>query len=144
MTSTSGISIKAVLVGVAIDIGGGMLAGVVFVTVYMGVLLSQGVSQADLQDRMLTDQSFYVVDVIIGEGFLAGGAFVAARIARAREVAHTGLVGVLGVLISAALAPGSGVDTTMYPSWYRPVLYGLALPVALLTGYVARRFAKPR
>jgi len=139
-----GISIKAVVIGVLIDIGGGVLAELVFASLYAATLLSQGVSQTDLQHRMLMDDSFYVANMILGDGFLAAGAFVAARIARVREVEHAGLVGVVGVAIVWGISLAIGVDRTVYPSWYTPVAYGAALPVALLAGYVAQRFAKPR
>jgi len=142
MTSTSGISIKAVLAGVAIDIGGTFLAGALFTVIYTAVLMSQGVSSQDeLRQRMLTDQSFYVASLVLGTGFLVGGAFAAARIARAREIAHAGLVGAVAMVIGALIV---FVDTSMYPSWYIPVSFSMTPPVALLTGYVARRFAKPR
>ena len=137
----SGVSIKAVVIGAAIDIGGTLIAGVVFTVIYTAMLLGQGVSEADLQHRILSDQSYYVVSLILGTGFLVSGAFVAARIARAHEIVHAGLVGVV------AIATGAFVifaDTTMYPSWYIPVSFGITLPVALLAGYVARRLARPR
>lgn len=140
----SGLSIKAVAIGLLIDIGGGLLAGTFFTGIYTAMLMSQGVPPADLAHRIMADKSFYAATVILGNGFLAGGAFVAARIARHREVAHAAVVGVLGIVISRVLAFGSGVDATLYPSWYRPVLYGVALPVALLAGYMAQRLAKPR
>jgi hypothetical protein len=138
----SGISIKAVAIGVAIDIGGTFLAGVLFTIVYTVVLMSQGVATpADLQHRMQSDQSFYVVSLILGTGFLVGGAFAAARIARAREIAHAGLVGAVAMVMGALIV---FVDTSVYPSWYIPVSFGMTPPVALLTGYVARQLAKPR
>jgi len=132
------------VIGVLIDIGGGFLAEIVFASTYAALLLSQGVSQTDLQHRMLMDNSFYVANVIVGDGFLAAGAFVAARIARVREVEHAGLVGVVGVTIVWAIGRAIAEDRTLYPPWYAPVFYGLALPVALLAGYIARRFAGPR
>jgi len=138
----SGISIKAVVIGVAIDIGGGLLAVIVFAGLYAAMLLGQGVSQADLQHHMLLDKSFFVANVILGDGFLAAGAFVAARLARVREVEHAALVAALGIAITFGLALALAEDRSLYPSWYRPVAYGAALPVALVAGYVARRFAK--
>lgn len=140
----SGISLKAVAIGVAIDLGGGLLAEFGFSLVYGVVLMAQRIPVDDVQQRMLADPSFYVANVIIGTGFLAGGAFVAARIARAREVAHAGLVGVVGLAIAGGLALVSTPAPPTWPSWYIPVSFGVALPVALLTGYVARRVAKPR
>ena len=133
------INIKAVVIGTVIDVGGSLLAGLLFTVVYTVMLLAEGVSRADVQQRMVTDPSFYVVSVILGLGFLAGGALVAARMARAREVLHAGLVGV--VAIATGLFFVLAGDTTMWPSWYIPVSFGLTLPVALLTGYVARRRA---
>jgi hypothetical protein len=140
----SGISIKAVAIGVAIDLGGGLLAALGFSLVYGVVLMAQGAPVDDVQRRMLADQSFYVAEVIIGTGFLAGGALAAARIARAREVAHAGLVGVVGLVIAGGFALVSNPDPPTWPSWYMPVSFGVTLPVALLTGYVAQRFARPR
>ena len=127
------------MIGAVIDVGGTLIAGLLFTVVYSVMLLAQGVSQADVQQRILTDHSFYLVSVILGFGFLAGGAFVAARIARAREVMHAGLVGV--VAIATGLLFVFTGDTTLWPSWYIPVSFGLTLPVALLTGYLARRGA---
>jgi len=140
----SDISIKALTIGLTIDMFGGILAQAAFGFFYAGLLLSQGVAQPDVSARILADNSFFVATVIIGDGFLAAGAFVAAHIARARKVVHAGLVGGIGIVLSLVLAAGSAPDPSMYPAWFRPVLYGLAMPVALFAGYIAQRHARPR
>jgi uncharacterized membrane protein len=131
------ISIKAIVVGAVIDIGGSMLVGGLFVFVYMLVLASQNVPQEELQRRVLADQDYYIVSLVLGLAFMAVGAFVAARMARAREMAHALWVGLVAVAVSVPLVAAG--DTSAYPSWYMPVSFALTIPAALVGGYIARR-----
>ena len=133
----SGIRVKAVVIGFLIDFGGGLIAGSVFFVVYGVLLVAQGVPQADIQARIMADKSHFVVTMIMGFAFTAAGSYIAARIARTREIMHGGIVGLVGVAIGFVFVWTS--DTSRWPSWYIPVSFGLTLPVALLSGYLAQR-----
>jgi hypothetical protein len=131
------LSIKAIAIGVLIDVGGSMLVGAAYVFVYAMLLASQNVPVEDLQRRILADPTYYVVALALGLVFMAVGGYVAARIARAREVTHALWVGLIAVAISVPLV--AAADTSSYPSWYLPVSFALTIPAGLVGGFVARR-----
>jgi len=135
----SSISIKAIAIGSLIDIGGSMLTGGVYTFVYAILLASENVPPEEMQRRVLADPAYYIITLIMGLAFMVLGGYVAARIARAREIMHAFWVGVVAIGISLLFL--SGADTSMYPAWYLPVSFGLTVPAAVLGGYVAQRRA---
>jgi hypothetical protein len=139
MTSMPHISPKAVVIGSIIDLGGGILASALYSIVLSSVLLAQGVPEADMENRILTDPSYYIATLILGFGSLGTGTFVAARVARGAELTHAAIVAVVGGVIAIVFVLIS--DTTKWPSWYISVSFGLTLPIGLLGGYVAKRIA---
>ncbi len=133
----SGISVKAVVIGFLIDFGGGLIAAFVYFVIYVVLLLAQGVPQAAIEGRIMADKSHFVATMIMGFGFTAAGSYIAARIARTRELMHAGIVGFMGIVTGLVLV--STADTSRWPSWYIPVSFSLTLPVAVLSGYIAQR-----
>src|SRR5437773_5836825 len=133
----SGIRVKAVVIGFLIDFGGGLIAGSVFFVVYGVLLVAQGVPQADIQARIMADKSHFVVTMIMGFAFTAAGSYIAARIARTREIMHGG-IGVLVGVAKGFLFVGKS-DASRWASWCSRVPFGLTLPVALLSGFSLQR-----
>jgi hypothetical protein len=131
------LSIKALAFGVLSAFGGSMLVGIAYVLVYSIVLASQNVPVEELQQRALADPVYYVGALAIGLVFMAIGGYVAARVARAREVAHAVWVGIIAVAIGVPLV--AAADTSSYASWYLPVAFVLMIPAGVVGGVVAQR-----
>lgn len=138
--SARSISIKAIAIGSAIDIGGSILGGVLYIVVYFMLLASQGVEPEEMQRRALTDPTYYVVSVTLGLAFMTLGAYVAGRVAGRRELAHGLWIALIAIVVSVLLVRAA--DIIHYPAWYLPASFGLTIPAALLGGYLARRRAR--
>jgi hypothetical protein len=130
------LNFKAIGIGSAISIGGGLIAGLLFDVIYTMVLISNGVPKADLATRILEDPVFYVVSLLMGVLLMAGSAFAAARIAQHDELLNAGVVGLMATVI--ALFYVLIFDTTKWPVWYISLSVAQSLPVALVTGYIVR------
>lgn len=128
---------KAIAVGAVIDIGGGMVLGVLYTVTYMVLLASQKIPPTEWQGKMLADPVYYVVNLVMGLAFIALGGYVAARMARVREIDHAVWVALVGIALSVLVV--AVTDTSEYPSWYLPVSFALTIPTALVGGYIARR-----
>jgi hypothetical protein len=133
----SGISIKAIAIGLALDIGGTFAATMLFVMMYSVALLAQGVGEAALQERMTSDPTYWVASMILGLVFVAAGGYVTGRIAQAREVTHAALMAFATMVIGLVFL--FGTETITIPEWYLPLSFGLTMPAALAGGYVAAR-----
>ena len=138
----SSISIKAIALGSLIDIAGTLLVAGVYTFAYAIFLASQNIPPEEMQQRALSDPAYYVITLTMGLVLMAVGAYVAARIARAREILHAFLVGAVAIAFSLPFV--SSADTSTYPAWYLPVSFGLTLPAAVLGGYIAQRRAKAK
>ena len=64
------------------------------------------------------------------------GGFVAARLAKEKELKHAGLVGVLSIV--TGLLPHILGSSVREPLWYSAIAYMLTLPVAMLGGYFGK------
>lgn len=127
---------SAVLIGSAVDISGSAIAAAFIGVVAATVLRAPGQSVDQLQSRLIASTGFLVTELVIGLAFSAAGAWVAARIARRRELLHAALTAVvcaaLGILFMGL------VHSNPVPLWYRIAGYVLVLPVAVLGGVLAR------
>ena len=86
-----------------------------------------------------------VMAASIGIGLVAMtlGGYQAGKVAGHAEVVHAGVVGVVVMLASLAMALLSG-GPNPYPLWYTIVSNGITLPAALAGGVLARwRFGSP-
>lgn len=129
------ISIKAILIGILVDICGSTLVGFVFGFILAVVLITQGVPRIDAQTQVnsiIQNPSFLVGGLFMGLGFTFLGAFVAAHIAKTAEFIHAGSVGAIICLLSL-LFPSRPL-----PVWYSRVGFLLTVPVAILAGYLAK------
>jgi len=120
-----------VAAGILVDVFGTMVAAVLYVTLVLGVSLSEG----QVTEDMLTPTHQAIVDAL---GLLLSvlGGFVAGRLAKVDEVNHGAAAGFGSLLFALLLAWGVPMDA---PSW-RDLLMSLAVvPAAALGGYVAGR-----
>jgi hypothetical protein len=125
-----GLKLAAVAVGVAVDILGSLVIGLVaFVATADGQSLTEPV---DMLDRFGTFG--LVLMLAVGTAQTGLGGFVAGRIAKVNYVRHGLAVGVCTLVFGmlSALGPDSGL-----PMWYVVSGFVATLPVSALGGYLA-------
>jgi prepilin signal peptidase PulO-like enzyme (type II secretory pathway) len=133
------ISIKGVVIGSLIDVGGSLLTSFLYAIAYVVMLGPERLSPDDIQRRLMSDPSYFGVTLVMGVVFVGVGAYVAARIARERHLVHGGFVGLVDIGAGLVFLPSANLAT--WPAWYTPLSFGLTLPAALLGAYVAKRRA---
>lgn len=128
-------SVKAVVIGLLIDIGGtlgvGFLVGV-FVGIY---LIVKGVPPDRMEEAIYSSFGFLLLSLIIGLFFTGLGGYIAAKIAKTAELKHAFVVGLLSTLtgmLYIVLSSNPG------PPAYNIVALTLAIPIAVLGGYLAK------
>ena len=128
-----GINVKAVAIGVAVDWIGTMVVSTVIGTV-AGILLAvRGASLEQLPTQLAGSVSFLLTSGFFGLLCTAAGGFVAAHIARGKEMRHAFAMGVFS-LLSGLLVAAIASDPS--PLWYRLIFSLLVIPCALLGGYL--------
>ena len=103
-----GSPLRAVLTGLAVDIGGTTLLSMVITVLYAAQLHGQGLSASETRDamgHMPHDSALYILGILLGSLMSVAGGYVCARIARRNEF-RTGLVMAtvsagLGLLLSS-------------------------------------------
>jgi hypothetical protein len=136
-TPKPGSALKAILLGLAVDIGGTLIASLAIGIVFSLSLASSGASEGDITARLANfgKQGWeYAVGVVIGCGFSILGGFVCARISRRTDYR----LGVILALLSLALGLLLTVGTETEPSDFVEAAASVA---CVLIGY---RFGKPR
>ncbi len=102
----------AVLAGVAVDIGGTMVAGLVIGIVYAVMLASQGMNPEQIGEVLVEADprsGYFAVSVVVGLGFSVLGGYVCGRLARRRERFFAAIAGLLSVAIGLSMG-GSAFD----------------------------------
>lgn len=132
VTARRGSGIKAVLAGLAVDIGGSILASVVLTMAYAMSLAGTGADETEIASSLAeipADSWVYMVGIVAGCLFSALGGYVCARIARHSEYrlgailatvsAASGLMmgsDAAGPMFNIALA-SAGFASTMAGAW---------------------------
>jgi len=99
--------IVAVLAGLAVDIGGTVVAGIVIAIVYAIILASQGLDAEKIQTVLSTvdpSSTYFAVGTLMGFGFSVLGGYVCARLARRRERRLALIQGLLSAAIGLSMA----------------------------------------
>lgn len=103
---TQGSAIKAVAIGLLVDIGGSILAGMLLTTLYAFDLAASGVEEDELMEVIANIPSdSWVSDVGMGIGCLLSvlGGYLCARIARHSEYKLGHIVAGISVIFGLAL-----------------------------------------
>lgn len=129
MPREQGISLKAVILGVLVDVGTTLAIGVVAGVVLAVVFVAQGRTPDEI-NAMGQDPIILVPSFVIGLACTVFGGFVAGRVAGRSETLHGGLVGLLGALIGIPFMQS-------YPLWYNVACLVAVVPFAALGGYLA-------
>ena len=83
------------------------------------------------------DPAFVVLSLLGAAGSMVVCGWVAARLAKENEMQNSGAVGVLVVLLGAAVfVPG---EYGQYPLWYNALIFLLTVPMSILGGALQRR-----
>lgn len=98
-----GSAIKAVSIGLLVDIGGSILAILLLAITYGVVLGATGASQEDIEAATATGSWFFYAGTVVGGGFSALGGYVCARVARQSEIRLGGILAVVSALIGLLL-----------------------------------------
>jgi putative membrane protein (TIGR04086 family) len=130
----SGLKLWPVVVGLLIDIGGSIGAGIVFV---VAVVAFGGA----VDDETLSTPQLIVTE-ILGLLFTATGGFVAAQMARMRHLQHGIAVGVGSLCIGLIMQVV--VDGPVVPAWFEMIGYLAIVPAGAAGGYLAARAATSR
>ena len=104
----AGSALKAIALGLAVDIGGTVLAGAILALLYSMVLAASGSGADEIaatMSMMATDSWLFYAATIVGLGFSVLGGYVCARVARRAELKLGGILAavsaVLGIVLSS-------------------------------------------
>ncbi len=127
-----GSPIKAVLVGLAADIGGSFAAGIVLTVVYGIVLGASGASPDEIAAAAAATMSpgswVFIAGVVVGCGFSVWGGYLCARIAGQREFRAGSVVAVISTAIAAAFgqdAYPAGINLALSIATFGAVMFGV-------------------
>jgi hypothetical protein len=129
-----GSPIKAIFVGMLIDVGGSIVGGTILVVAWGIALGAGGASGEEVSRYFRESPTFQWVSLSSGLAFTALGAYVAARIVNRSEYRIALMLGLcslaFGELMLRLLAASD------YPEWVRLVGNLLVIPVAFLGGHL--------
>lgn len=128
------IRIKAVVLGVLVDVGGSLISGVGLGIVLAILLLARGGGDPAALERLESAWWMLATGFFMGIAFTILGGFVAGRVAGEREVLHGAVTGGVSALLAIPLS------LTM-PLWYALLCF-VAVPFAAMLG--ARLARRPR
>jgi len=103
----AGSALKAVALGLVVDVGGTVLSGLIFGIVYAMVLGASGSSAEEIAARVThvdTDSWLFYAASSLGLGFSLLGGYVCARVARRSEYRLGGILAVLSAALGALMA----------------------------------------
>ena len=108
-----GSPVKAITIGVVVDIGGTIVLGIILVMIYSVLLASEGLSPEEIEDQLMNldpHSTFSIISMILGGLVTVLAGFLCARIVNYSEYKFTFILGA----ISAAF--GLVVGESQYSS----------------------------
>ena len=112
--ATPGSPLKAVLLGLAVDIGGTTICGFVLSVIYAIQLKGQGVADSDMHDAMSNmphDSALYIGGILLGALMSVLGGYVCARIARVDEYRPGLVMAAASAVIGLTMGSPSEIDS---------------------------------
>jgi hypothetical protein len=129
-------AVVGVLVGLAVDVGGTIVAGIVLGIVYAVMLAARGMGPEQIQTT-LTEidprSGYFLVSGIVGLGFSLLGGYVCARLVRRDERRVTAIMGGLSALSGVALG-GSAIG-----GWLNAAMVAVTFAAVVAGGELGRR-----
>lgn len=130
-----GIDLKAVLLGIATDLGVTFVAIMVLIA-FLGLNAEMETvpeeEAVQLMESTLQEPTYLLVGGLLGLIATVLGGYVAAKFARAAPLLNAACVGVFGVIFGIFFIGGS-------PLWFDLIGIILTLPAAIVGGFLWRR-----
>lgn len=135
----TGVKLRPVIAGVIVDYVATYVIDMTYLFVFYQKEFSEGgrTFEEALEkalDQMLSSPEGLLALGIIGAIGTALGGYVAGRLARADEVKHGALVGVVSLILGVLHASMAGQPISL-PYWYELLAYIIAVPAGALGGY---------
>lgn len=141
MDNKKKLNIKAVVIGWLVDTAGSFIVGI-FIGVVAGIILaSKGLTPEQIVEELSNSIVFQNISLFTGFSFTFIGGYIAAYIAKADELKHALIVGILSLITSLLFIPTISAEE---PIWLLISLF--VIPFALLGGYlrkITKKDAKP-
>ena len=134
MEKLKGISIKAILIGLVVDIMGSIISGFILGLILGLFYAMQRMSAEQIADKMKAPPVM-IAGLIIGFVFTFIGGFIVGRIAKKSEILNACIMGLIGVLLGVCFA-------TYHPLWFNAISFTLTIPIAASGGFVALKMKK--
>jgi len=132
-------SIKAVLFGLMVDIGGTFVLFLIPAFLAIWKVYSTSGSTSNMEERvpelLSTSLPLLLMMVIIGSFMIMTGGYITARCAHFKEIKHAFVMGVLHIGTGCLIDMAFPVDPKM-PIWVTWTEYISAIPLAVLGGYL--------
>lgn len=131
-----GSALRALALGLAADIGGSLLAGLLLSLVYGAVLGGQGASAKEIETAMQNlpvDSWVSLLGMALGTACSAWGGYVCARVARRREFALGAVLALLSILSGLLLGGGQyslGLNLMLAAAGFLAIMFGVRLGAA--------------
>lgn len=132
--------ILAVVVGCLVDIVSSMAAGVVFAMVVGIFLVVQGANVQRVQQVLSNSATVLLGGLLIGTcGSILGG-YVAAWVARQRELQHALATGIASLTLGIAMVSLQSLSPipVTQPVWVTIIAFMLTVPAAVFGGWLRR------
>jgi hypothetical protein len=110
---TTGSPLRAVLTGLAIDIGGSEVLRIVLSIVYAFQVTSSGLSDEQMKaalEQMPPESALAILGLVLGSLCSVAGGYACARVARSDEFRAGGLMAAISGLLSLMLGAGQAAD----------------------------------
>ena len=132
------INIKAVLLGILVDIAGTFTLGLLVIALLLGIyFVSQGIPLDDMETYTKNDVPSIFLMIAVGLYFTFLGGFAAGRVAKSDEVLNSSIVGIFGVLLILFFWNESSL-------WFNLIGLTLTIPAAMLGGKLSiKKSAQP-
>jgi hypothetical protein len=148
MSDRNPISVKAVALGLLVDVVGTISAGIVGVFVLAFVWGAQGVKPQDAEakaEQLSQDTTFLLACAAVGTGFTIFGGYIAGRMCQAGPTLHGALVGFTGVVLGLLLSLPFWGEVMKGPDWFVVGQFLVPIPAGAFGGYLASLHGpKPR
>ena len=108
-----GSPLRAVLVGLAVDIGGSLVVGVTITVIYVAQLHGKGLSETELREavtHMPHDTALYMAGVLLGLLMSLLGGYACARIVRRGEYRAGVVMTAISALFGLVVGANPGID----------------------------------
>ena len=130
------LSVKAVVIGSVVDMFGATLGIAIGLLLFGSTVKALGGSDDQIK-LYFQATTFRICAMVFGLSFSVLGGFVAARVAKARELLHGGATGMVRIAMSLLMLAISKEETHL-PIWHSILIYVAVLPAALLGGHLGR------